>query len=437
MTNEKNTLIDEPGNGDGGFKKTELLSDTSAQEESNDPYKTGEFKAVVAETNKRNKILVVLVFLLIVLLAAIAYFLFIKKESGPKVSGQIRQMQEMAEKVQTLETDVKQKQDEIQSMANEYKEKTGGQTLPADTMNLSKEAQELMQKRIAEEKDVSVKSLLEDILDKNKEIEELKEKITEIEKLLPKPHIVVKGENHLQIAMDFLVNEKNLDKKHAQELAERAMLLDTMVPGFKVWNFYSEADDEYGTSVTQGSAPISPNTLIRKAKKKLEDSRDQAISERDKLAEDIKALEEKRNEIINQLDSLTKEKENLINQLADLNQQNTTMQQTINSVFFLVDTQANLKKKNILKGGFLKSTKLRDVSPELFTKSIDLRNNQQIEISAADLGVSKIHGIDFYPTFYREGTDYKVTISGDKLNAVIELLETTKFKNERLVIAIK
>lgn len=435
MNNEKNTLVDEPGNGDG-LKSTELLSDTRTEAEGGDPYKTGEFKAVAAAANKRNKILLVLVALLIILLAAIAYFLFFRGPAQPKGSAQIRQMQEMAEKVQTLESDIKQKQDEVQSIAKEYKEKTGGQSLPVNTIDLSPEAQELMQKRIAEEKDVSVKSLLEDILDKNKEIQELKEKVTEIEKLLPKPHIVVAGENHLQIAMDFLVNDKKMDKKHAQELAERALLLDTMVPGFKVWNFYSEADDEYGTSVTQGTAPISPNTLVRKAKKKLEDSRDQAISERDKLAEDIKALEEKRDQIISQLDMLTKEKENLIAQVGQLDQQNQEMQQTVNSVFYLVDTQASLKKKNILKGGFLKSTKLRDVSPEYFTRSVDLRSSTQIDISAADLGIGKIRGIDFYPTFYKEGLDYKITISGDKLNAIVELLSVAKFKNERLVISI-
>ncbi len=434
MNNENKTFVDEPKNDDDDPKKTELLSSTIVEE--TDPYKTGEFKAVAAKASKRNRILVMVVGLLIIVLIAMAYFLFFKGKAEPKGSAQIRQMQQMAENVQNMESEVKAKQDEVLDMTKEYNEKTGGQSLGVNTLNLSKEGQELLQKRLAEEKDVSVKSLLEDILDKNKEIQELKEKITEIEKLLPKPHIVVAGENHLQIAMDFLVNEKKLDKKHAQELADRTLLLETMVPGFKVWNFYAEAEDEYGTSVTQGTAAISPNTLVRKAKKKLEDSRDQAISERDKLAEDIKALEEKRDQIISQLDMLTREKENLIGQVGNLNQQNQEMQQTVNSVYYLVDTQSSLKKKNILKGGFLKSTKLRDVSPENFTKSSDLRSNTQIDVSASELGIGKIKSIKVYPTFYREGTDYKITIATDKQTAAVTLVEISKFKNERLVISV-
>lgn len=77
--------------------------------------------------------------------------------------------------------------------------------------------------------------------------------------------------------------EKKLEKKRAMELVERTALFDELVPGFKVWNFYT--GDEYGTSVTQGTARISPNTLIRSAKKKLVDARDEAISERDQLGE--------------------------------------------------------------------------------------------------------------------------------------------------------
>lgn len=51
------------------------------------------------------------------------------------------------------------------------------------------------------------------------------------------------------------------------KLAERTLLFDSLVPGFKVWNFYS--GDEYGSFITQGNAPISPNEISRRNKKAL------------------------------------------------------------------------------------------------------------------------------------------------------------------------
>lgn len=367
--------------------------------------------------------------LLVVALLVLGYLLLVK-EKTPQVEGsdQIRQMQQLAQNIRGLETDVKKKQDEIFSLMNEYKEKTGEPFVGVNALGLNEEEQKLLEQKIKEEKDVSTKSLLEEINEKSNEIKELQQKIKEIEALLPKPHIVAKGENHYRIAMDFLINEKKVEKKRAMELVERTALIDPMVEGFKVWNFYT--GDAYGSSVTQGTAAISPNELIRKAKKKLVDAKDEAIAERDQLSEEIKTLEEKRNQIIGQLEMLVKEKEGLINKVSDLNEQ-------VNSLFYLLDVQQNLKKKGIIKGGFLKSTKLKKVSPEYFTTSIDLRAGSEIAISAENMGLKKIKSVTLFPKFYKEGTDYKITIAPDKQTAAVTFLDISKFKNERIVISVR
>ncbi|UCH98324.1 MAG: hypothetical protein JSV88_16185 [Candidatus Aminicenantes bacterium] len=362
MDEEKTTVLE----------KSEVIKDTQVQ-----PQATG-IKAEI----KKNMPLYIVIGILVVVLVVLGYFLFFHGKGGPGGEGaaQIRQMQELTQQVQELESDVKETEDEIFSLVDEYKEKTGEKSLGINALKLSEDEKKILEQRIKEEKDLSVKSLLEEILEKNNEIRELKGKIAEIEKLLPKPHIVVRGENHYTIAMDFLLDEKGVEKKRAMELVERTALFDQLVPGFKVWNFYT--GDAYGSSVTQGTASISPNTLIRRAKKKLVDARDEAIAQRDQLSEDIKTLEDKRKQLINHLDSLTQEKESLITQVGDLNQQ-------VNSLFYLLDSQRNLKKKGILKGGFLKSTKLRDVSPEYFTTAVDLRFRDQIVFSASELGIRK------------------------------------------------
>lgn len=381
-----------------------------------------------SNSQKKMTALFIIIGLLVAAVLAMGYFLLFKSKPSGDGTAQIRQMQQLAQQVEGMESKVKDNQDEMFDLMEEYKKRTGGQSLGINPLELGDEERELLKQRIVAEEDVSMKSLLEEVLDKDSEIRDLKARIVEIEKLLPKPHIVKAGEVHYKVAMDFLMNEKQVDKKKAMKLVERAALLETMVPGFKVWNFFT--GDAYGTSVTQGTASVSPNTLIRRAKKVLVDARDEAISQRDSLAEDIKALEEKRSKIIGQVNLLSEEKANLVTKVGELNQQ-------VNSLFFLLDSQRNLKKKGILKSGFLRSVKLKDVSPEHFTASLDLRSQSQLLISAADLGLRKIKGVTLFPRFYKMGVDYKVSIGREKLTAVVTLMDTGKFKNERVVISVK
>jgi hypothetical protein len=378
---------------------------------------------------KKPKSMVLVIVALVVTLGLMGYFLFFTGEGNSNNSAQIRQMQELTQQVQGMEADVKSKESEIFRLVTEYRQKSGNnEPLGFNPTDLSQEVQELLKQRIKEEKDISVKALLEDILAKKDEIQELKEKIAAIENLLPAPHIVAKGENHYQIALDFLVNEKGVEKEKAVELLNQTALFDELMEGFKVWNFYT--GDEYGTSVTQGTARISPNMLVHLAKKKLTDARDQALSQRDKLTEDIKVLEENREQMITQVDQLTNEKEGLTIKVSDLTQQ-------VNSLYYLLDLQGNLEKKGILKSGFLKTTKLRDVSPEHFCQAIDLRSEDQVLISAADLGIKKIREVTLYPKFYKQGTNYQVKITADNRFALLSLIDRDKFRNERVVIAVK
>ncbi len=386
-------------------------------------------------SQKRATSLFIIIGLMAAALLVMGYLMLTTEKEPIEGSGNIRQMQQITQKIRTQEAGIKEKQDETVAMVNQYKEKTGQPLTGINPYNLTEEARQLLLDKIKNEKDLSTKALLEEVSDKIKEINTLQLEIAKLEALLPKPHVVKEGENHFQIAMDFLLNEKGIDKKAAAKLVERTALIEPLVPGFKVWNFYS--GDAYGSSVTQGTAPISPNQLIRKAKKKLVDARDEAVAEKNKLSEELTVLEKRRDEIITQVNQLNKQKVTLIEKVSELDEQNTEMQEALNSLAYLLDTQRNLKKAGILKGGFLKSTKLKNVSPQFFNKTIDLRSADRIDISAADLGLSKIKSITLYPKFYKKGTDYDYQLSGDKLFATLTIKDTTKFKNERVVISIK
>ena len=102
-----------------------------------------------------------------------------------------------------------------------------------------------------------------------------------------------------------------------------------------------------------------------------------------------------------------------------------------------MDSQKNLKKKGILKSGFFTAAKLKDVSPEHFDRSLNLTIDHQLTISAADLGIQRIKDVVLYPRFYKKGTSYKVLITRNKRHALLTLLDKTKFRSERVVIAVK
>lgn len=372
---------------------------------------------------------------LVVIIAVLALFLFRGKGSGDQaLSPQMKQMQETVSQIQGLENDIQEKQNEVFTLMADYKNKTGKDIAEFNIMNLSPEQKQLLEEKIRGENDTSIKSLLQDILDKNNEIKDLNGKVQELEGLLPKPVVVEKNQNHYQLAMDYLVNEKGIDKKKAMELIERSALFDPLMPGFKVWNFY--ANGEYGTFITQGTAPVSPNQMQRKVKKALVDARDKAIAERDQLQSDIELLENRRGELISQLDMLNQEKERLITNLGELNAQNEVLQKNLNSVYYIVDTNRSLLERGIIKSGFLRSTKLQSVMPEEYTQSLDLRKGMEITVSATDLGIEKVRNIRFFPNFYQVETDYSVEIAEDKLTAKIKFLNDKKFRSERVVISV-
>jgi hypothetical protein len=235
--------------------------------------------------------------------------------------------------------------------------------------------------------------------------------------------------------MNFLLNEKGVDKTRAMELVERTALFEPLIPGFKVWNFYAE--DEYGTFITQGTAPISPNQIQRKVKKELVDAKDKAISEKEQLQSDITEMEARRNELISQLDLLNQEKQNMLGKMSDLNEQNQEMQTALNSVYFAMDLSKNLTQKGIIKGGFLRSTKLQKVDFTLFDRSLDLRGEPKITVAAADFQLSRIKDVTIYPSYFKLDTDYKVEFDEAGQKATITLLDVKKFMSEKIAIAIE
>lgn len=299
--------------------------------------------------------------------------------------------------IDSIEAGIKQDQTEINRLADDYKNKTGKDFTSINVVNLNDREREILRELMNVEGDVSIKALLQDILEKDETIIRLKSRMLRLESLLPRPHPVRKGETHFQIAWDFLVNEKNIPPNTAKEILERTALFDAIVPGFRVWNFY--ANGEYGTFVTQGIADISPNEMRRRMQERLIANRNRAVKK--------------------------------------LNQKEKEYQKRINSLYYYLDSKKNLKEKGILKSGFLQPTRLAGVSPGDFDKHIDLRKKDTIIISAARYNLKRIKKVSLYPSIFTEGADYRVNVSEDKKDVTLVILDKKKFKEQRVVFCIE
>ncbi len=388
---------------------------------------------------KQIKYLYISIIFLTVLVLGIIYFL-LPEIFGDKGSNspQLRQMSMLTAKIGNLETEVQEKQEALFNLIKKYSVETG-ELLPAlSALGFSDEEKKILNDKVLNAKDSTIKSILKDILGKNNDINEIKGKIKKFEALLPIPNKITKETNHFQIAMDFLLNEKRVEKKKALRLVERTALFGPLIPGFKVWNFYY--GDEFITHVTQGDAAISPNEFRKNAHRYLINIMDRAIAETEKKAAEIKKLESTRKQLISQVEDLDNKKKNLTKELTDLSENNKEMLRIINSLFYIIDLKQNLIKRGIIKrSGFLRlgAPKLKEIPLEYFKKRIDLRKKNMIEIYAKEFNLSKIDEITLYPKFYKRGTDYKVEIEKNKQKAVLTILVKEKFKTERVVISVE
>ena len=361
---------------------------------------------------------------------------------NPGISGrssvQINQMGRLTAKIGDLESEVRIKQNELFNFLEEYKRKTGESPPALNGLRLSADDKKMLEKKIAQEKNGSLKSLLKDILERDTEIAELNAKMGEYETLLPPPRTTNGKESHYQIAMEYLMKERGVKKERALWLVERTVLFEPMISGFRVWNFYS--GDEFRTFVTQGNADISPKKLKTMAQQYLIDLKDKALAETERLGKEITRMISIKDQLDSRINHLRERERKMRKKLNTLSDENIEMQRVINSLFFMTGLDKDLIKRGIIKDAFLGiigSKKLKEISPEYFNQHIDLREKTTIEIEADEFNLSKIKSVTLHPGFYKKDTDYKIEITEDKKKAIITVLAIDKFRSNRVVISVR
>ena len=304
----------------------------------------------------------------------------------------------------------------------------------AETLQLTDDQKKALEERIKNEKNSSYQALLQEVLDKDKEINDINAKLAKIKADLPKPDVAKPNDSHYGMALRFL-KKKGVSEADAKRLVSHVAILEKLAPGFEVYHFY--ANGTYGTWVSQGKAKITPNDLMRQEREKVEGERDEAVAQNDKLQEEITDLDSQKKHIEEEIVGLRSERTNLIDERAKLQADNAGQLASLNSLHYVVGTRDALKAGGVIEiPVFAKDRAGKNWSDEKFTQSLDLRSAKTITIKATDLGLKKIGKVNVVPGSYIKDEHYKLTISEDKQTATVELITVSRFKNDKVVFAV-
>ena len=306
--------------------------------------------------------------------------------------------------------------------------------LDSETMELTPEQRSFLEARVRAERDNTPRALIQEVLDKDKEIKDLNVKINSLRASLPKPDKAVENDSHYGLAMNFLRN-RNVSEETARRLISRVLIMDRLAPGFEVYHFYSNG--VYGTWVAQGSATQSPTEMQAEERQIIETERDAATSRAEQLQEELTDLMAQKAVIQSEIEAMYSEKANLIEEMSALAQTNETQRTKLNSLHYLVGGRKALEKEGIIVVPvFAKDRAGKNWRDEIFNRSLDLRSSDGIAINANEVGLNSIGKLNVIPGSYIKGEHFSVTITQDKQTALIKILDAERFKNDKVVFAV-
>lgn len=379
-----------------------------------------------------------------IMLAIAAFVLLTTAGCNLMEKSQVEKMQKMAAKIDQLDTELNDKEEQYRRILTQYGLK-GDQQLTDEQwemLELTPEQRVMLEERLQNEQDSSYATMIQEVLDMDDEVKRLRKEINTLRDQLPKPVVVQSGDNHYDLSMTYLIDQKGLDTENAQELVERANLLDYLLPGFEVWLFYDGG--VFGTFVTQGTADQSPNQIKRYYKNKLVNERDKAQQQATELNEEVQALENRKSELLSQLTELETVRARLQEQITNLSsenvvleEKNTEQEQRLNSVFYHVADYKKLKDGGIVGRFLFGKPQLKNFNAVEFDQSMDLRESDSFTITTESAGVDEINRIYVMPRSFEQDKDYKIDYAADKSAAVVYIINPEKFRMSRVLLAIR
>jgi hypothetical protein len=304
--------------------------------------------------------------------------------------------------------------------------------------DLSGEQRDVLNTLLAEEKDVSYRTLLTNMIADRDTIRDLQQKVLQLEQRLPDSFVVAKkGDNHTELATNYLINDAKLDEAKAKSLIAKIDRTDELLPGNHVWFFYDPRQDSFRTYVTQGEAGQTPLAVRRAQQRKLLADRDTARTERDQehtareAAEvEVAALEDRKHQLESDIALLQQNKADLESSVDRLSRDLAFRQ---NSLFYHAETERSLKDRGVLSSVL---ARVKDVKGVDYNEALDLRNATSIALEPGTFGLARIREVRLLPSIYQEGRDFTVETSDETGSARLVILDPDLFRGREVLLAV-
>lgn len=380
----------------------------------------------------RGSVALIVSIIVVVLVIVVLVFHFLSRRQPTEV----KNFQELVLQVDKFNSQISEREQKIMELVRKYNAanpNAGLDTAGIATMGLSPEQAEILARRVAQEKDVSYRGMLQEVITLNSQIDDLQRELMDVRSKLPAPQVVKQGDSHFKVCLDFLL-EKGVLEDEALKLIEQSALTTELLSGFEVWNYYN--DGVFGSFVTQGSAKISPNELTRATKRRIDTERQSLIQARNVKEQEVRDLESRRSELMNQIEKLEEERVAMLSQMSQMAERNEDLARKLHSVHYVIGTFKDLDKQGVINKPTVGKWKTEDIERIENPAVLDLRSDNRITISAAALGMGRISKILLFPRLYDDGPDYRIVISDDRQSATVVLQDVDKFQLAKLAIAV-
>ena len=304
--------------------------------------------------------------------------------------------------------------------------------------DLTGEQRDVLNQLLTEEKDVSYRTLLTNMIADRDTIRDLQQKVLQLEQRLPDSFVVAKkGDNHTELAMNYLTGEAKLDQAKAKDLVSKIDRTDELLAGNHVWFFYDPHQDTFRTYVTQGEAGRTPLAVRRAQQRKLIAERDTLRTERDTehtaraAAEtEVASLEERKHQLESDIALLQQNKADLEANVDRLSRDLAFRQ---NSLFYHAENERSLKDRGVLSGVL---AHVKDVKQVDYNEALDLRNGTSIALDPRSFGLERIKGVKLLPSIYQEGRDFTVETSEETGTARLVILDPDIFRGREVLLSV-
>jgi hypothetical protein len=334
----------------------------------------------------------------------------------------VQSLSDLATEYEALQQQADQTNRKIIDAVGKY-QKRGGKLPPNFGPDLSDEQRQMLAERIQQER-AGTRSLLQDIIDRDKQIQELRARASEVKAKLP-DHVTAKeGDRHDRIAMNYLIG-KGVSADKAFQIVSELNLSDALVPGFNVWTFYS--DGAFGTWVTKGTATVSPQEHAKRLAKMMAEERDNATKLAAELRTQVAGLQEQAKNASAETGALMTMLEKAEAEKKAALEAATAVQ---NTARYSLGDKKQLQKMKVVDGRLkLLSLDQADVF------SLNLAEKTTIAVDATNFGLKKIKKVTLVPEVFVQGRDYQVEQDG--AFATVKLMNLDKFKSNQFVIVVE